>query len=100
MIPTKSEIIEYFKDAKIINCLLLGIYEPIIDSIFLDKEDNEYWCNALNSQDKILLWQNGNYAKIRENGKDTYIKIPISEIKNCKNDKELVELVRSIAENY
>lgn len=97
MIPTIEEVKEYFKDAEVVNCLLCDSYYPIIESIFLD--ENEYWCDALNSNDKILLWKENEYAEILST-KQPYIKIQLSEIRNTPNDAELGKLVRMIAENY
>lgn len=60
-----KEIRKYFKNAKIVECLLAGTYEIDSKTIYKDK-GNHYWCRCKDSTDHCLLFEDGEFAQIIE----------------------------------
>lgn len=60
-----KEIKKYFKNAKRVECLMAGVYEIDLKTIYQDK-DHRYWCRCHDTTDHCLLFENGDFAKIIE----------------------------------
>jgi len=109
MIPSIKEVIERYKDAKVVECAfdnkLVDLTKIKIEKSYHKFEDSV----CIDYSEKSLLMSlflfndvNSNFAKIisYKEPQENYIKIPLSEIKNNPKDAKLGALVRSIAENY
>ena len=63
MKPTLEEVKEYFKDAKLVECLFNKVITEINSEIQYYSEDNEFWSN----DDDLELWNcKQGYAEIVE----------------------------------
>lgn len=63
-----KKIRKYFKNAKRVACIMNGIYEIDLKTIYKDK-DNLYWCRCHDTTDHCLLFENGEFAQIIEEKK-------------------------------
>jgi len=101
---TEKEVFEALKNEAVKRGFKNGNYKcldlpehtdlNVVDCYFL--EYNKLWHGKIGWAN--CIFDNGQWATIIP--KETYIKIPLSEIKNNPNDSELGELVRRISENY
>lgn len=89
-----KKIKKYFKNAKKVECLLAGIYEIDLKTIYKDK-GNHYWCKCKDSTDHCLLFEDGDFAQIIEvkkkkvetvSRKQTSVEWFIEKIITQKND--------------
>lgn len=57
---------KYFKNAKIVECLLAGTYEIDLKTIYKDRIDGGIWCKCNDSTHHCLLFKDGEFAQIIE----------------------------------
>lgn len=92
--PKLEEVKEHFKDAEIVLCYYNGVYKIIIETVYLD-EDNEYWCKCEDTNEECCLFVDIGYSKIVTT-RTKSVTIEVSKIDELSDNKKLGEYVRQL----